>query len=202
MINTSNDLTIDLEHISLSDRDAWAPIADHNDSHRRSGRARAQSTEKTGRRKQRNRRKSTRVLGPRPGIHRDVDVLNKLGEDSRVLRTTTTDDPGQQRPPQSSFMNATRGVGQRAGYTSETSDSDTVVATPRRGVDPRARSPRPVLRSHSHEPMHAQSPRPTTRERSPRPMAKPHPSAASQRRPRFTSQPPGFDDESRPDVYP
>ncbi|KAK5098569.1 hypothetical protein LTR70_002456 [Exophiala xenobiotica] len=100
-------------------------------------------------------------------------------------------------------------------YSSESSNGDTVVATPRGGPDPQPRSPRPMPHSYSPESMRARSPRPTAartrspesisrarsprpmaRERSPRPMAKPHPAAESQRRRRPSPQPSSIDEES------
>jgi len=102
-------------------------------------------------------------------------------------------------------------------YSSESSDSDTVVATPRRGGDPRARSPRPTPRSYSPEPMsrarsprptaprthspepiiRPRSPRPTTaRERSPQPRTKPQSNADPQRRRQHSPQPSSANYES------
>lgn len=241
-------------------------MADHTNSHCRPGRARPQSTEQTGRRKQHNRTKSK----PEPGrifINIDEPAFHKPGEDSRVPRnptadstrqqqtpqssfmnatrsvdqwlrypsesgnsdpamatprraptppvpgTTTADGGRQQRPPQSSSMSATRSVGQRYSYMryvspelndylSESSDSDLVVATPRRAPDPRARGPRHSPQSYSHESMRARPPRPVTREQSPRPIAEPQRTrtAASQRRPRSAPQPPWMGEESEPEL--
>lgn len=90
-------------------------------------------------------------------------------------------------------------------YISDSSDSDTVVATPRKGVDPRARSPRSsISRAYSPEPMsrartsrpttaRARTPEPIARARSPQPKPKAHLSAEPPRR-REPSQSDGSSD--------
>lgn len=180
MTNTSYGSATETKHISLCDDDIWTTTDDHTDSHCRSGRARAQSPKSTGWGKSRTRWRSKSQRGG-SGTNPNTGSKHKSKEGLRVHSASTAGHQRQRRSSRSSLMDANRDYDQQNGYWSESSDYDLdydlAAKVSREKVRSRARSPRPVFRCRSHEPVRAPKSQPRARERtprsSPRPRAKP-----------------------------